>query len=190
MALGIERVLFYVFGMLTTLALPQAIDKAYAGDWSIDEARFGAAGSIQSDSAFEAGFFPNVVIFLDPLNSADAVDLREKMMRPRIHAGATISTTDEASFAFAGVNWTFDLTERLYLDFGLGGAIHNGKLHDNGQSGPSLGCAALFREYAAVGFRVTEKVHLLATVDHASNAGLCGENDGSSHAGLAVAYKF
>lgn len=190
MALGIERVLFSVFGLMAALALPQAINSAYAGDWTIDEARFGAAGSIQSDSSFEQGFFPNVVIFLDPLNSAEAVDLRDKMMRPRIHAGAMISTTDEASFAFTGINWTFDVTERLYLDFGFGGAIHNGKLHDNGHRGPSLGCAALFREYAAVGVRVTEKVHLLATVDHASNAGLCRDNDGSSHAGLAVAYKF
>ena len=39
--------------------------------------------------------------------------------------------------------------------------------------------------------QVSEKVRVMATVDHSSNAGLCdGPNDGLTHAGLAVGVNF
>lgn len=177
--------------LLTLLAagtlLPQS---AVAADWSIKEVRAGVLGSVQARSTFEPGFFPTVALYFDPLDSANAATWQDTILRPRIHAGATISIAGEASQVFAGLNWTVDVTDRFYIDLGFGGTVHNGDNEDDGSSGPKLGCSLMFREYAAAGFRLNEKLDIVASIDHSSNADLCDPNDGISHAGLSLAYKF
>ncbi|MFN7011111.1 MAG: acyloxyacyl hydrolase [Allorhizobium sp.] len=178
---------------LTSLALaigPLAGGAAVAADWSIKEVRAGVTGSIQARSTFEPGFFPTVALYFDPLDQANAATWQETILRPRVHAGVSVSTAGEASQVFAGLNWTVNLTDRLYVDLGFGGTAHNGDNEDDGSSGPKLGCTLMFREYAAAGFRLTDKLDIVASIDHSSNADLCDPNDGISHAGLALAYKF
>lgn len=161
-----------------------------ATDWSVKEIRWGATTSIQAKSTFESGFYPTVVLYFDPLDSANATTWKDKLLRPQIHAGLSVSTAGNASQVYAGFNWKVDVTDRLFIDLGFGGTVHNGDLDDDGTKGPKLGCSVLFHEYAAAGFRVTEKVDILATIDHSSNADLCDVNDGISHAGVMFAYKF
>ncbi len=178
---------------LSALALtfvPLAGRPAMAADWSIKEVRAGVTGSIQARSTFEPGFFPTVALYFDPLDQANAATWQETILRPRVHAGVSVSTAGEASQVFAGLNWTVNVTDRFYIDLGFGGAAHNGDNEDDGSSGPKLGCTLMFREYAAAGFRLTDKLDIVASIDHSSNADLCDPNDGISHAGLALAYKF
>lgn len=163
---------------------------SFAADWSLKEVRAGATASIQAKSTFESGFFPTVILYFDPLDSANAATWGEKLLRPQIHTGLSVSSAGNASQVFAGFNWKVDLTDRLFLDVGFGGTVHNGDPDDDGTDGPKLGCSVLFHEYAAAGFRVTDKVDVLATIDHSSNADLCDVNDGISHAGLMLAYRF
>ncbi len=74
---------------------------------------------------------------------------------------------------------------------GFGGMIHNGNLEDYAESGPYLGCRALFREYAAVGYDVTANWRVLAQIEHSSHANLCGRpNNGLTRAGIQIGYKF
>ncbi len=182
------RVAALVMALLCAIDMPAA---AQAADWSIDEARFGLAGSIQSHSTFEAGLFPSVTLFFDPFDAVHAATWQDTFLRPRVHTGAIVSTSGDTSQFFAGVNWTVDLTDSFFLNAGFGGALHDGDLRDDGTDGPKLGCRVLFSEYAAAGFRFNEKLAIVATVDHASNANLCGNsNDGISHAGLSLAYRF
>ena len=171
-------------------SIPLGDRAVMAADWSLKEVRAGVTGSIQARSTFEPGFFPTVALYFDPLDQADATTWQETILRPRVHAGVSVNTAGEASQVFAGLNWTVNLTDRLYIDLGFGGSLHNGDNGDDGTNGPKLGCTLMFREYAAAGFRLTDKLDLVASIDHASNADLCDPNDGISHAGLALAYRF
>lgn len=170
--------------------VPPLARDAAAADWSIKEVRAGVTGSIQARSTFEPGFFPTVALYFDPLDRASAVTWKETLLRPRVHAGLSISSAGEASQVFAGLNWTVDVTDRFYIDLGFGGTAHNGDNKDDGTNGPKLGCTLMFREYAAAGFRLTDKLDIVASIDHSSNADQCDPNDGISHAGLSLAYKF
>lgn len=163
---------------------------ASAADWSVKEVRAGVTGSIQARSTFEPGFFPTVALYFDPLDSASAASWQDTFLRPRLHAGVSISSAGAASQIFAGLNWTVNVTDRFYLELGFGGTVHNADNKDDGTDGPKLGCTLLFREYAAAGFRLTDTLDIVASIDHSSNADLCAPNDGISHAGLSLAYKF
>lgn len=165
---------------------------AIAGDSIFDEMRFATTASISNGGMHEDGVFPSAAVFLDPLNADGAKDLGEKLLRPRIHAGAAIATSSEgANQVYVGLSWTFDATKRFFVELGAGGTVHDGDLNADGTSGPKLGCRLLFREYAAAGVRFGEHWNLSATVEHASHAELCdGPNDGFTRAGLALGYTF
>lgn len=169
---------------------PLLAQNAAAADWSIKEVRAGVTGSIQARSTFEPGFFPTVALYFDPLDRANAATWQDVILRPRVNVGASVSSAGEASQIFGGLAWTVDITDRFYVELGFGGAAHNGDNKDDGTNGPKLGCSLMFRESAAAGFRLTDKLDIVASIDHSSNADLCDPNDGISHAGLSLAYKF
>ncbi len=181
------------FGLLSTVlffafSAPQS---TMAAETVFDELRFGASASISGDKSHESGIFPSATIFFDPLSSASAKTWQQSILEPRIYLGASVGTGDGVDQIYAGFSWTADITDRFFVELGLGGTVHNGDLDSDGRSGPHLGCRLLFREQIAVGYRVTANWQVLATADHSSHADLCdGPNDGLSHAGLAVGYKF
>ncbi|WP_426126197.1 acyloxyacyl hydrolase [Pararhizobium sp. PWRC1-1] len=164
---------------------------ATAADQVFDELRFGTSASINGGGAHEAGIFPSATIYFHPLSSGDAATWKEAILEPRIYLGASVGVGDGVDQIYGGFSWTADITDRLFVELGLGGTVHNGDVAQNGGSGPNLGCRLLFREQIAVGYRVTGNWQILATADHSSHANLCdGPNDGLTHAGLAVGYKF
>ncbi|MDW9416009.1 acyloxyacyl hydrolase [Sinorhizobium meliloti] len=166
--------------------------QAGAAESVFDELRFGATTSIGDGSNQEDGVFPSVTVFFDPLGAGSANGLAEKILRPRIHAGASVATSSSgASEIYAGLSWDADITERFFIELGAGATVHDGDLNDDGSDGPKLGCRLLFREYAAAGYRFDDHWNLSATVEHASNANLCdGPNDGLTRAGLMLGYTF
>ncbi|PYE37077.1 lipid A 3-O-deacylase PagL [Rhizobium sp. PP-F2F-G38] len=164
---------------------------ASAGDGTFDELRFGATASIADGNLHEDGAFPSVTLFFDPFDRGTATDWRDALARPRVHVGGEIGTGNGANLAFAGLNWTFDVSPKLFLDAGFGGLVHDGNLDGSGEEGPRLGCRLLFHEYAAIGYRLDEKWSLIGQVEHASHAKLCdGPNGGFTRAGLTVGYQF
>ena len=57
--------------------------------------------------------------------------------------------------------------------------------------GGVVGCSVLFRESASVGANLTESSSIMLTLEHASHAGLCGEdNRGITNLGVRVGFKF
>lgn len=167
---------------------PSPLETASDGHISaIDEARFGSLISVEDeDGAFLAG-----VLFFDPWGHNDAQGL-DKLARPRIHVGSVLSTAGETNQVYAGLSWTANVTERFFLELGIGGAIHDGDLNDSdGGDGPKLGCRTLFHEYAAAGYNVTDNWSVIAQVEHSSHAELCnGPNNGLSRVGMLVSYRF
>ena len=110
---------------------------------------------------------------------------------PRPHIGATINTQGDTSVAYAGLSWTFDFTSRVFLEGTLGGALNNGTAGPVTPVGRSaMGCHASFRESASLGFRLTEAISLMGTVEHMSNAGICSDNRGLTNVGMRLGYSF
>lgn len=174
-----------VFALLATGAMAQdATTPSF-----IDEIRLGVSGSIQTGDLYEAGTFPWMTVYFDPFDRDGAIDLGEQLLRPRIDVGAMVSTAGEASQIHAGATWTFDLTEAIFVEVGLGAALTNATLTGPGD-GPLVGCSLLFHESIAAGVRLDEHWSIVANAEHSSNAGLCEENDGLSYAGIGLGYSF
>ena len=69
-----------------------------------------------------------------------------------------------------------------FVEFGLGGMIHDGHLVGVDEESKSLGCRLLFRESVNAGYRFYKRHTLMLHFDHSSNASLCEKNtsDGSA----------
>lgn len=156
-----------------------------------DEIRFGAlVAADKTPTNDEKGSFVTGMVFFDPWNHDEAQGL-QKLVRPRVHVGADIATSDEASQIYAGFSWTANITDFLFLEAGFGGSLNNGDLELDGTRGPKLGCHTLFHEYAAVGINLDPKWRIVGQIEHSSHANLCGEpNNGLTRAGVLVGYKF
>ncbi|MBP1886598.1 acyloxyacyl hydrolase [Sinorhizobium mexicanum] len=182
-----------VAALVTLTWLVASAAPAVSGETVFDEMRFGATTSIGDGENRESGGFPSATVFFDPFGAESATSLVEKVLRPRIHAGASIATTSSGvDQVYGGFSWSVDLTQRLFVELGIGGTVHDGNLSDGDDSdGPKLGCRLLFREYAAAGYRFDDHWNLSATIEHSSNANLCdGPNDGLTRGGLTLGYRF
>nr|WP_238313275.1 acyloxyacyl hydrolase [Methylobacterium crusticola] len=112
---------------------------------------------------------------------------------PRPTLGGSYNVDGRTSYAYLGATWTFDITDRIFLEGFFGAGFHNGftgpKLYVP-KTFNSLGCSPLFREGASLGFRLNEHWSVMATIEHMSNAGLCVENRGLTNFGGKVSYTF
>ena len=88
------------------------------------------------------------------------------------------------------LGWTIDLTDNLFVDVSVGGALHDGNLKGNAPNERYFGCRANFHESASIGYRFTPQLSIMASVEHMSNASLCDQNDGLTNAGVRLGYSF
>jgi hypothetical protein len=110
---------------------------------------------------------------------------------PRVHIGGSVNTAGKTSYLYAGLTWNYDITPALFVEASFGGAIHNGDTSPTPAPGMSgLGCSPLFRESAAIGYRLNANWSVLVTIDHMSNAGLCAPNSGLTNVGGKVSYRW
>ena len=108
------------------------------------------------------------------------------LLNPRPHLGASLNLAGETSQVYAGVTWQVPIGESFFLEAGFGGAWHDGPLDVPGVA--SYGCRLNFRETGSAGWRLSERWSLIASVDHMSNADLCGRNRGLTSGGLRLGY--
>ncbi|WP_170936939.1 MULTISPECIES: acyloxyacyl hydrolase [Rhodomicrobium] len=109
-------------------------------------------------------------------------------LRPRPHFGTLISFDNGVNQIYGGFTWDYHLTDWLFIEGSFGGAAHDGITTE--YDGDSLGCPVQFRESASVGFELTERLRLLATIDHMSNAGLCDANQGLTNASVRLGFRW
>jgi lipid A 3-O-deacylase len=120
-----------------------------------------------------------------------AVDPRWSFLVPRPHLGGTLNTKGRTSHAYAGFTWTYDVTERVFVEGGVGLDANNGKTGDiRVPHYNAMGCAFGLHEMASLGYRMNLQWSLLATVEHVSNAGLCNQNRGLTNVGLRLGFLF
>ena len=118
------------------------------------------------------------------------------LLYPRPMIGGTLALDGAAtSELYAGLAWRQNIGQRLFVSASAAVAVHDGDTrYEPGEPLDGdfafLGCRALFRFSGEVGVLATERVSLSAYYSHASNAGLCSENEGLDNLGARVGYKF
>jgi lipid A 3-O-deacylase len=111
---------------------------------------------------------------------------------PRPHVGATVNFGGLESMAYAGLTWTWHVFETpLFVEGTFGAAITNAATSGAVFPARNLGCPIQFRESASLGYQVTPQASVMLTLEHASHAYLCGEdNRGLTNLGVRFGYKF
>lgn len=109
---------------------------------------------------------------------------------PRPLIGGTVNTGDGTSFGYAGLGWTFDLTDAFFIDLTFGGAVHDGSTNGKTATSKDFGCRAQFHESASVGYRFDKSNAVMLSVEHMSNGSLCTRNEGLTNTGIRYAYTF
>lgn len=110
---------------------------------------------------------------------------------PRPYVGFDAAIADDPiHFFYAGLNWDYNLTHRLYLSGSVGGAITTADNLENPTTYKALGSRVLFHLGFAIGFDVTDNLTAQIYADHFSNAGLGDPNDGAESTGIRIGYRF
>ncbi|KAA0125561.1 acyloxyacyl hydrolase [Methylobacterium sp. P1-11] len=199
-----------LFGILTGAAIlpASAADvpppAAYAAPVQplsiVSEIRIG--GAVQDPGSAEGklpGFskanINGEILFAKPVLSMDPF---WQAFVPRPTVGGSYNTGGRTSYAYLGATWTLEVfpetfNRRVFLDGFFGGVAHNGWTGPKAETPygfNTLGCSPMFREAAALGFRLTEHWSIMATVEHMSNAGLCANNRGLTNYGGKIGYTF
>jgi lipid A 3-O-deacylase len=130
------------------------------------------------------------VLFAKPFTAAD---LFTSYFIPRPHIGSSLDLNGASSVAFAGLTWNIDMTPQIFVEASLGGAVHNRPRYRDdpiraAQATP--GCSPSFRETASVGYRISERMSFMATVERYDNAGLCSERRSLTNIGARIGYSF
>lgn len=111
---------------------------------------------------------------------------------PRPDVGVNINSAGGNSYAFAGLAWTANFTDKIFGDLGLGGAIHDGpdttSIYTRDHKG--LGTRVLFHESVELGYRLSRTWNAGVYLDHVSNADLGSQNPGITNIGLRLGYVF
>ncbi len=186
--------------LLLPLAVPgPVLAQDYTPMWWIDELR----GGLFLHSVDHAG--PGSNPLFGVIDTTRGVDINaEVLFRPfdigplsvigefRPHIGATVSTNGLESMIYAGLSWTFHPFDGpVFIEGTFGGSVNNGAISGAVPPARNLGCNVLFRESASIGFDITENASIMATVEHASHAGLCGNsNVGLTNLGVRAGWKF
>ena len=134
----------------------------------------------------------NAEILTSPIQSQIENRFLRFFLTPRFHIGGTANLEGYTSYLYTGLTFTQPIFDNLFFEASFGGGIHNGELEPPASEDRlALGCRALFRESASLGYQLSETWSAMATVEHLSHAGLCSDyNNGITDAGLRLGYKF
>ena len=109
-------------------------------------------------------------------------------VRPAL--GGSVNTNGDTSKLYSGLRWQYEHASGMFFGIGLGGAIHDGKLHLQHNDRKALGSRVLFHIPVEIGYRLTAKSSLSVYFDHVSNAYLASSNEGMDTLGGRFGYRF
>jgi hypothetical protein len=108
----------------------------------------------------------------------------------RANLGISLHSRGETSKLYAGLIWEYETGWGLFLDVGLGLAVHTGELDSDDMSRKWLGSRVLFRVPLEMGYALDEHHRISILFDHVSNAGLATPNEGMDTLGIRYGYRF
>jgi lipid A 3-O-deacylase len=152
-----------------------------------NEVRFGVMS--YDTGLFSTDDFSGVVLNGEYLFKSP--DFLSSIGSPRPYVGFDIAAVDDGvHFFYAGLNWDFRITQKIYFSASLGGSINTAKNLEDPDEYKALGCRALFHLGAGLGYDFNEHWTAQLYADHFSNANLCEPNNGAEATGVRIGYRF
>ena len=108
---------------------------------------------------------------------------------PRIHLGGVYDLGGGTSYGYAGLLFTYNITQRLFAEPFVGVAVSNGVAAGDLSHNP-IGCTTLIHSGGNLGFRIDNHWSVMATLEHISNGNICSRNVGVNNFGGKVGYRF
>jgi len=108
----------------------------------------------------------------------------------RLNLGASINTQGDTSKLYGGILWELAMKSGIFLNLGIGAAVHNGELDTSLEDKKSLGSRVLLRIPIEIGYSLSEHHQISILFDHVSNAFLVDPNEGLDTLGLRYGYRF
>ena len=109
-------------------------------------------------------------------------------VRPNL--GASINSQGDTSKIYGGILWELGMKSGIFLNLGIGAAVHNGELDTNQEDKKSLGSRLLFRVPIELGYPLSKHHQISVLFDHVSNGFLVDPNEGLDTLGLRYGYRF
>ena len=138
-----------------------------------------------------------------------ALDELAFLGKPRVHLLAGANTEGGLNYVASGLAWRFRLSDRVYIQPGVGVAIHDGRVNlpspdepgitpaerlkrlDDFRNKLDLGSRVLFEPELSLGWKATQRLSLELSWIHLSHARLAGRyNPGVGDVGLRVLYRY
>lgn len=138
-----------------------------------------------------------------------ALDELEFLGRARVHLLAGVNTSGGTNYVATGLSWRFDFNERLYIQPGIGVAVHDGRVNLPSPNEPGLtpeerlkrtrdrqtkldlGSRVLFEPELSLGWKATPRLSMELSWIHVSHARLAGHyNPGLGDVGVRVLYRY
>lgn len=138
-----------------------------------------------------------------------ALDELKLLGRPRVHLLVGVNTSGGTNYLASGLAWRFPLSERLYVQPGIGLAIHDGRVNlpspdepgltpaerlkrlNDFQTKLDLGSRVLFEPELSIGWKATRRLSVEVSWIHLSHGKLAGDyNPGLGDIGLRLLYRY
>jgi len=138
-----------------------------------------------------------------------ALDELRFLGKPRVHLLVGVNTAGGTNYAATGLAWRFHLSERVYVQPGIGVAIHDGRVNLPSPDAPGLspeerlkrlrdfqtkldlGSRVLFEPELSLGWKATRRLSVELSWIHVSHAKLAGDyNPGLGDVGLRLLYRY
>ncbi|SDH62800.1 MULTISPECIES: acyloxyacyl hydrolase [unclassified Nitrosomonas] len=176
----------WVFSLACVISSAGYADKQRALAW-LHEIKFGVLHHDTDDlwSGFrrEGGVDLNLEAIFSP-----HIKFIGGTIRPAF--GGSVNTVGDTSKLYMDIRWQYEHTSGMFFGIGLGGAIHDGKLHLQHDDRKALGSRVLFHIPIEIGYHFGARTSLSVYFDHISNAYLANDNEGMDTLGGRLGYRF
>ncbi len=115
--------------------------------------------------------------------------LLRNLLAPRPRVGLSVNTCGDTNHAYADLVWGHAFQAGPFAEGYLGGAVHDGALHEAGPHASALGSRLLFHLGLELGWRVGP-LGLSLAWEHLSNGNLAHPNHGLDDVGFKVGWRF
>jgi lipid A 3-O-deacylase len=138
-----------------------------------------------------------------------ALDELKFLGRPRVHLLAGVNTSGGTNYVATGLAWRFNINERLYVQPGIGVAVHDGRVNLPSPDEPGLspeerlkrqrdfqtkldlGSRVLFEPELSIGWKATRRLSVELSWIHVSHAKLADDyNPGLGDVGVRLLYRY
>ena len=180
---------------------------AAAGPAAAGEVFFGAYAHDVSDGVAYGRFEDGLQIMGGVRTTS--LDELAFLGKPRAHLFAAANTSGGVNYAATGLAWRFHLTDRIYLQPGIGLAIHDGAVDLPSPNKPGLtpderlrrtrdrltkldlGSRVTFEPELSLGWKMTSRLSVELSWVHLSHAKLAGGyNPGVADVGARLVYRY